>query len=117
MKKGLRTAALALALVMLFTSVSVGANASTGGVTVTADIAQFDLAELDTVINELGALRSLCELQGIPCEYETVNITVLERYRRFLAQDKANNSSPELEFTLKSLNRLYARQRQFARVP
>lgn len=108
MKKRVRSTAFALALVMLFTSVSVGANAGAGGVTVTADIAQFDLAELDAVINELSVLRSLCELQGIPCEYETVNIAVLERYRHFLAQDKANNFAPELEFTLKSLNRLYA---------
>ena len=86
---------------------AIGLQGSATGITVTENIAELDLSELDAMIAELDTLSAQCDSQGIPCDYETVKIAVLKKYAQLLAEDKTNNYAEQLTFTVNSLNRLY----------
>jgi len=85
-----------------------GVQAGAAGLTVTGNIAELDLTELDAMIAELDGLAAQCEQRNLSCDYEQVNIAVLKKFAQILAEDKTNNYAEELEFTVNSLNRLYA---------
>lgn len=84
-----------------------GVQSFAAGLTVTENISELDLNELDAMISELDGLVSQCQGKGIGCDYETVKIAVLKKYAQLLADDQANNYAEQLSFTVGSLNRLY----------
>ncbi len=84
-----------------------GLQSFAAGITVTENISELNLSELNAMISELDGLVTQCMNKGLSCDYETVKIAVLKKYSQLLAQDKANNYTEQLSFTVNSLNRLY----------
>ncbi len=104
-KKCKRITAVLLAFAIFLSAMDVQALAA--GISVTDNISELNLSELDAMISELDGLAAQCRGKGISCDYETVRIAVLKKYSQLLAQDKADNYAEQLKFTLNSLNRLY----------
>ncbi len=97
--------AILLTLAIFISAMSVQTYAT--GITVTENISELNLTELDAIIAELDGLATQCQGKGINCSYETVKIAVLKKYSQLLAEDKASNYTEQLSFTVDSLNRLY----------
>ncbi len=98
---------LAILLALSIFLSATGLQGSAAGITETENIAELDLSELDAMIAELDGLVLQCQNKSIPSDYETVKIAVLKKYAQLLAEDKANNYTEQLTFTVNSLNRLY----------
>jgi hypothetical protein len=105
MKKIKKFLAVFMALVILLSAS--GLQSYAADMTVTDNISELNISELDAMITELDGLVTQCQSRGMNCSYETVKIAVLKRYEKFLTEDKANNYTEQLTFTINSLNRLY----------